>query len=171
MIHELQQQMMRMWRAVDQLVPARCMLPTGISLPLASIEAVQEAERLLLDESVKHQVVSYLNQASDKTPEEVSRCVLQKIMTASVAKQMTFRGRSGKLSFNTLQLNTVVHEAICQKLHGRGASEISLDAVIATWLVNARDRDGRKKQRTRQLGEEHQPNSAAAADVDEEDFA
>jgi len=60
-------------------------------------------------------------------------------------------------------------EAIRYKLHGTEASDAKLDAVIAAWLVNARDRDGGRKMRTRQLAGQHQPNTAAAAGVNEED--
>ncbi|XP_046560502.1 uncharacterized protein LOC124269518, partial [Haliotis rubra] len=107
------------------------------------------------------QQVGQLGVAGGVSTGDTIRRVLTMLMTNSVAKQVNWKGTSGKEPFQQMRLKEVVIKAARKNPVRLKASDSELESHIKLWFRYAPDRDGGRRERT--LLAKQKKSAAAAA--------
>ncbi|XP_071095074.1 uncharacterized protein [Haliotis cracherodii] len=118
----------------------------SLDLPLDNIQDLEEANTSLSDATLFRSVVSQLGVIGGMSAADTVRRILSAAITNKLAKQINWKGTSGKRAFKDMPLKDVIIKAtrknpLVQKTNNEIEDHIKL------WFRYAPDRDGGRKER------------------------
>ncbi|KAI0236521.1 hypothetical protein LSAT2_009681 [Lamellibrachia satsuma] len=122
-------------------------LPTGITLPITSLEDLQAVETILQDKAAIKQMIGALSFIGGITTVDTVRRMMSYVMTNATAKSCNWRGKNDKVAFSRLKLWDVVCGAVRRNPCTRDAKNTDVECTLKQWLRFAADRDGGRQQR------------------------
>ncbi|KAI0234405.1 hypothetical protein LSAT2_015303 [Lamellibrachia satsuma] len=122
-------------------------LPTGITLPITSLEDLQAVETILQDKAAIKQMIGALSFIGGITTVDTMRRMMSYVMTNATAKSCNWRGKNDKVAFSRLKLWDVVCGAVHRNPCTQDAKNTDVECTLKQWLRFAADRDGGRHQR------------------------
>ncbi|KAJ8014880.1 hypothetical protein DPEC_G00020370 [Dallia pectoralis] len=127
-------------------------MPHNISLPLATMPEVEEFEEWLKDSrnaNSKQNMITALGAVGGQNTKQLTRNILQRLFSDSVAKTINWKGVNGKKCFREMLTRSLLIRAVRSNQSSTGAADTDVDSHAIRWFNLASDRGGGRKERAR----------------------
>ncbi|XP_025090637.1 uncharacterized protein LOC112561967 [Pomacea canaliculata] len=113
----------------------------GLSLPLTNEQEIERMEEELMDERFRTKMVQHLSRIGGDSVTSLTRRILRRLFSPELAQRYNFSGCDGKNSFQSLQLRSVLFDAVRKTFAGTCISEAEVNGIARKWFGNARNMD------------------------------
>ncbi|KAM9328630.1 uncharacterized protein KZ484_020025 [Pholidichthys leucotaenia] len=146
------QQLVQLTNLVNSLVAGNIrpveQLPDNITLPLTTVEQVDELEeRLSRDSAFVNVLENHLGLIGGTDVKETTRRILTAGLAPEVQRKFVLMGSQTKRKFDELKLKKVICNAVRRNALTKKATDAEIRAEVKTFLQTAGDRNGGRVER------------------------
>lgn len=125
-----------------------CIEDDKIQLPINDRDELQQLENVLLEDSVKNNMVLKLMVWGGRNVDDITRRILKNTFGPNLAVDVNWNGANGKVAFFNLSIRSVIISAVRRNKNLKSVTDYEVEKIIKKWLKYAKDRNGGRNKRS-----------------------